>query len=384
MFRRAAREKNRAARVRRPALVRSTDPPVSGIRTAYALRRVDAIALSILDLSPVPSGKTPAEALRASVDLARHAEALGFTRYWLAEHHSAAGLACSSPEILATHIAAVTSRIRVGTGGIMLPNHSALKVAETFRALHALHPGRIDLGVGRAAGTDPKTALALREARELLGDARFDAQLDELLRLLGSDPDPTVPFNGIKATPTGVPAPEVFVLVSSVASARRAGERGLAMAYAHHFAPDDAEEAVRAYREAFRPSPLRAEPLALLAVAAICGEDEAHARGLATSGQLSFLRFGQGLRDLPLPSVAEALAYPYDADERALCEGMRTRGFVGAPSDVAPRLRALAERCGARELVVTSTIHDHDDRCASYARLAEAFGLRPALPATVT
>lgn len=331
--------------------------------------------LSVLDLSPVPSGATPAEALRASVELARHVEALGFTRYWLAEHHSAASLACSSPEILAAHIAAVTTRIRVGTGGIMLPNHSPLKVAETFRALHALHPGRIDLGLGRAAGTDPRTALALREARELLGEDRFEAQLDELLRLLGEDPDPTVPFNGIKAIPTGVPAPEVFQLVSSEASARRAGERGLAMAYAHHFAPDGAVGAVAAYRAAFRPSRIRPEPLALLAVAAVCGEDEAHARALATSGELAYLRFGQGLRDLPLPSVEEALAYPYDEDERALCASARARGVVGGPSVVAERLDALAREAGVEELVVTSSVHDPRERRASYARLATALGL---------
>lgn len=333
--------------------------------------------LSVLDLSPVSSGSTPAAALHASVDLARHAEALGFTRYWLAEHHSAASLACSSPEILATHIAARTTRIRVGTGGIMLPNHSPLKVAETFRALHALQPGRIDLGIGRAAGTDPKTALALRQSRELLGEERFEAQLDELLRLLSVDPDPSVPFNGIKATPTGVPAPDVFVLASSTKSAARAGERGLALAFAHHFAPEGAEEAVSAYRAAFRPSPFRSSPFAIVAVAVVCGEDDAHARMLATSSELSFLRFGQGLRDLPLPSVAEALAYPYDADEEQLRAQMRTRGFVGGPDSVATRLEALARACGVDELIVTGSIHDHADRGASLARLAHAFGIAP-------
>ena len=331
--------------------------------------------LSVLDLSPVPSGSTPAEALRATVDLARHVEALGFTRYWLAEHHSAAALACSSPELLTAHLAAVTTRIRVGTGGIMLPNHSPLKIAETFRTLHALHPGRIDLGIGRAAGTDPRTALALRESRELLGEERFEAQLDELLRLLGGDPDPSLPFNGVKATPTGVPAPEVFQLVSSAESAVRAGERGLAMAFAHHFAPDGAVAAVAAYRAAFRPSAFRAEPLALLAVAVVCGEDEAHARDLARSGELAQLRFGQGLRDLPLPSVEEALAYPYDDDERALCESARARGVVGAVTSVAERLDRLARAAGVSELVVTSSVHDPRERKASYARLASAFGL---------
>ncbi len=332
------------------------------------------LRLSVLDLSPVPSGKTPADAVRATVDLALRAEALGYTRYWLAEHHAAASLACSSPEILATHVAARTSRIRVGTGGIMLPNHSALKIAETFRTLHALHPSRIDLGIGRAAGTDAKTALALRESTELLGESRFDAQLDDLLRLLdpAAEPDPRAPFNGIKAIPTGVPAPAIFVLVSSAESAERAGRRGLGMAYAHHFAPDGAEAAVCAYRASFVPSAARAEPEALLAVAAICGEDDAHARRLARSAELSFLRFGQGLRDLPLPSVEEAEAYPYDVDERALVDAMRARAFVGGPDRVAAALAALAREAGTAELVVTTPIHDHCERLASYERLAAA------------
>lgn len=334
-----------------------------------ALRR-----LSVLDLSPVPSGKAPADAIHATIDLALHAEALGYTRYWLAEHHAAASLACSSPEILAAHVAARTSRIRVGTGGVMLPNHSALKVAETFRTLHALHPGRIDLGLGRAAGTDAKTALALRESRELLGDARFDAQLDELLRLLDpeAEPDARTPFNGIKAIPTGVAAPEVFVLVSSAESAERAGRRGLAMAYAHHFAPDGAEAAVRAYRSAFVPTGDRREAKAILAVAAICGVDDAHGRRLATSAGLSSLRFGQGLRDLPFPSIEEAEAYPYDGDELALLDSLRDRGFVGGPDRVASALTAIARTTGTDELLVTTMIHDHADRRASYERLATA------------
>lgn len=162
-----------------------------------------APALSVLDLSPVPSGTTAAGALQNKVDLARHADARGLARYWLAEHHNAGGLASSSPEVVIASVAAVTKRIRVGSGGIMLPNQSALKVAETFRALHALHPGRIDLGVGRAAGTDNKTALALRRSRELLGADRFPEQLGELVGLLTSDPDPFVRFGPLKAAPTG-------------------------------------------------------------------------------------------------------------------------------------------------------------------------------------
>jgi luciferase family oxidoreductase group 1 len=328
--------------------------------------------LSVLDLSPVPSGETPADALRNTIDLARHADELGMHRYWLAEHHNAASIASSTPAVMIAAVAAATKRIRVGSGGVMLPNHSSLAVAESFRVLHALHPGRIDLGIGRAPGTDNKTALALRRSRELLGAEGFPAQLDDLLRLLGDDPDPHVPFNALKAIPTGVPAPEIWLLGSGGDGARLAGQRGLGFAFAHHFAPADAASSIAVYRDAFAASRFRERPSVIVAASAICGEDDAHAERLASSGALSWLRFGQGLRDLPLPSVDEALAYPYDDDEKEIVRAGRGRAIIGGPERVRDRLRELAGELGADEIMITSHIHDHAERRRSYERIARA------------
>ncbi len=331
------------------------------------------VQLSVLDLSPVPSGSTPAQALHNTIDLARHADALGLTRYWMAEHHNAASIASSAPEVMIGAVASATTRIRVGSGGIMLPNHSPLKVAETFRALHALHPGRIDLGVGRAAGTDKSTALALRRSKDLLGADGFPAQVVELLALLGSDPDPRTPFGPLKAVPTGVPAPDVFVLGASVESATSTGERGLGFAYAHHFTPEGAAEALAAYRAAFKPSPFRRTPHAIVAVAVVCGETEAHAEELARSGDLAVLRFGQGLRDLPLPSVEEASEYVLDAEEETLRAMHRSRVVVGDAGKVVGVLRGMAE-WGADEVMVTMGVHDHGERKRGYERVAGGWG----------
>lgn len=328
-----------------------------------------APALSVLDLSPVPSGTTAAGALRNTLDLARHAEALGLARYWLAEHHNAAGLASSSPEVMIASVAAATTRLRVGSGGIMLPNHSALKVAETFRALHALHPGRIDLGVGRAAGTDNKTALALRRSRELLGADGFPEQLAELIRLLTSDPDPLVRFGPLKAVPAGVAPPDLYLLGASEESATAAATLGLGYAYAHHFDPSGAEVALLRYRAEFRPSAHRAAPHAIVAVAVSCGETDEHADELARSGDLSWVRFGQGLRDLPLPSVAEARAYEFDPEEETIRRGNRMRVTVGGPERVGTALRALAARTKADEIMVTANLHEHAERKRSYERI---------------
>jgi len=223
--------------------------------------------VSVLDLSPIASGSTAGDALRNSLDLARHAEALGLRRYWLAEHHNAGGLACPAPEILIGQVAAATRSIRVGSGGIMLPNHTSLKVAETFRVLHALFPGRIDLGLGRAPGTDPRTAAVLRRSREAVVVDEFPEQLSSLMGYLDDDGPPRTTFGGpIRAIPTNVPSPEMWLLGSSEAGgALMAAERGLGFAFAHHINPDDSVRALRRYRDAFVPSSRRREPWAILA-----------------------------------------------------------------------------------------------------------------------
>lgn len=331
------------------------------------------VPLGVLDLSPVPSGSDARAAIANTLDLARHVESLGFARYWLAEHHSAGGLACSSPEVMIAAVAGVTRAMRVGSGGVMLPNHSALRIAEAFRVLEALHPARIDLGVGRAPGTDKRTALALRRSEALVSTDGFGAQLDELCHYLRFDPDPAQAFAPTKASPVGVAPPELWLLGASVESAREAGRRGVAYAYAHHFAPGGAAEALAAYRAAFAPSPWRTGPRALVAAAVVCGADDDEADELASSGALFWLRAGRGVRDLPLPSVAEAKAYAYDDDERALLAQQRSAAIVGGPSRVRERLCRLVEDAGADELIVTTAVHAHVERRRSYERLAAIF-----------
>ncbi len=330
--------------------------------------------LSVLDLSPIPSRSTAGDALRNSIDLARHAEALGLRRYWLAEHHNAGGLACSAPEIMIGQIAAATRSIRVGSGGIMLPNHTPLTVAETFRVLHALFPGRIDLGLGRAPGTDPRTAAALRRSREAVLTDDFPERLDELASYLDDDDPPRAGVTGtIRAIPTNVDSPEVWLLGSSDAGgAAFAAERGLGFAFAHHINPADAAVAMRRYRDTFVPSPRRREPWAILALGVICGESDADAERLASSGKLSMVWFLQGIRDRPLPTVEEALAYRYDAVEEALLAGRGSHVVIGSAARVRDRVMALVEETRADEVMVLTHVHSHEARKRSYELLAKA------------
>ena len=332
----------------------------------------------MLDLSPIPSGSNAAQALRNTIDLARHAEAIGLHRYWLAEHHNAGSLASSSPEIMIGAVAAATSRIRVGSGGVMLPNHSPLKIAETFRVLVALHGDRIDLGVGRAAGTDPKTALALRQARELLGAEAFPEQLDELMTFLSREPDPGARFGPIKAVPLGVTPPPIFLLGSGLEGAGLAGRLGLGFAFAHHIAPDDYVGAMHAYREAFQPSRWSPAPYAILATSVLCAETDEEAADLLRCADLQFIRFGQGLRDLPMPSVDDARAYRFDSEEEVFRASSRERHVVGTPDVVAEVLSKMMERTKADELMATSNIHDHAARKRGYTLVARALGITPA------
>ncbi len=253
------------------------------------------IPLSVLDLSFVSSDSTPAQALHDTLALARHVDTLGYRRYWLAEHHALPNVASPAPEIMIGQIAAATTHLRVGSGGIMLPNHAPLMVAERFRVLEALFPGRIDLGIGRAPGTDGVTARALRrrEAPSGNGGDDFLDRLQELLFWDGGFPEGH-PFGEIQATPAGVALPPLFLLGSSDYSAQLAAQIGAGFAFAQHFSGIPAEGPMRAYREAFRPSRLGSEPHAILAVAAICAETDAEAERLASSTRLSTLRRERG------------------------------------------------------------------------------------------
>ena len=327
--------------------------------------------LSVLDLAPVPSGATSAQALKNSLDLARHVESLGYTRLWLAEHHNTELLACSSPEILIGQIAALTSSLRVGSGGVMLPNHAPLKVAENFRTLESLFPGRIDLGLGRAPGTDGRTAVALRGTREALRTDDFPSQLNELTQYLRDDS----PARSVRAMPSGAAMPDIWLLGSSDFGARLAAERGLGFAFAHHINQEYAEPALQLYRKHFQASQDNAEPRSMLAVSVVCGETDEHAARLAQSANLVYLRFQQGRFSEPLPSVEEAENYPYSEVEREFMEASSGRLFVGSPAKVRAELEALAQRCEVDEIMVTTLVHDHAARRRSYELLAQVFEL---------
>ncbi|BCS33680.1 N5,N10-methylene tetrahydromethanopterin reductase [Luteitalea sp. TBR-22] len=328
--------------------------------------------LSVLDLTPFPSGSTAGTALRESVTLAQHVEALGYHRFWLAEHHNTGALACPAPEILIGQVAAATRTLRVGSGGVMLPNYSPLKVAEWFRVLEALHPGRIDLGIGRAPGTDQRTSLALRRSPQALMAEDFPDRVQDLLAYLEDAPTADG-GRAVLAMPTGVPAPPVWMLGSSTFGARLAATLGLGFAFAYHIDPAPALAAFEIYRTAFRPTPRRESPEAILAVSAICGESRAHAEDLASSGDLLWVRFLGGDVHQRVPSVAEARAYAFTAGDRAIVGHVRSRLLLGTAADVAEQARGLARAFGASEVMVTTVVHDTAERRASYTRLMEAW-----------
>jgi luciferase family oxidoreductase group 1 len=315
-----------------------------------------ALPFSVLDLSPIGPGQDATAALRETIALAQHVESLGATRYWLAEHHNAGSLASSAPEILIGQIGAATKTLRVGSGGMMLPNHAPLKVAELFRVLGALFPGRVDLGLGRAAGTDPRTAAALRGARGPSADD-FPVQMKELLAFLDEHEPPRGPFGGgIRAIPSGVAPPEVWVLGSSEYGGAYAAANGLPFAFARHINPRDAEQVLRAYRRDFRPSARCAKPRSIVALSIVCAADDATARDLQASTAFGFLRFTQGLRDLPMPTIAEAKAHRWDDDELALLRSQEGRAIVGTAETVKRELAELVRATEADEVMALAHV----------------------------
>jgi len=334
------------------------------------------IPLSVLDLSPVATGSSGAAALRNSLDLARLADALGYTRYWVAEHHNLPSIASSAPDIMIGQIAAATARIRVGSGGVMLPNHAPLMVVERFKVLEALFPGRIDLGLGRAPGTDPVTSYALRRRQDGGGDDDFLQRFQELVLFESNAFPPDHPFRSVRAMPDDVALPPIWLLGSSGYSAQLAAMVGAGFSFAHHFAEHDAVAAMLSYREQFKPSAARATPYAILACAAVCADSDAEAERLASTIDLNFVRRRRG-EYLPLASPEEAAAYPYSPAERGLIARNRARLFVGSKSTVRERLSSMIEASKADEVMITTMIHDHAARRHSYELLAEAFALRP-------
>lgn len=331
--------------------------------------------LSVLDLAPVVTGSDAATALQHSVELVRLAEELGYHRYWVAEHHNMPGIASSSPPVLIGHLAASTRRIRVGSGGVMLPNHAPLVVAEQFGMLEALHPGRIDLGLGRAPGTDQATARALRREASPAAD-EFPRQLGELIGFFDGEFPDGHPYRSITAVPGVGYRPPIWLLGSSGYSAQLAGTLGMPFSFAHHFAGDNTLPALELYRESFRPSGepgALTEPYAMIGVSVCCAADLSSARRMASSQGLSFLQLRNG-RPGPLPSPDEAEAYPYSELERGFLAQRGQHTVLGDPASVAAQLASLAARTGAQELMITTQAYDHDARLRSYRMLTDALG----------
>ncbi|NJP50752.1 LLM class flavin-dependent oxidoreductase [Streptomyces sp. SBST2-5] len=344
------------------------------------------VPLSVLDLVTVGAGRTASDALRTSVALARLTEARGFHRYWVAEHHSMPGVASSSPAVILAHLAAHTDRIRLGSGGVMLPNHAPLVIAEQFGTLEAMAPGRIDLGLGRAPGTDGATAAALRRTDRLNeGADDFPEQLAELTRFLDDDFPDGHPYRRIHAVPGPVQGtapggvqsphrPPIWLLGSSGFSARLAGMLGLPFAFAHHFSARNTIPALDLYRESFRPSTVLDRPYALIGVAALAADEEKEARRQVLAAALNMVRLRTGRPGL-VPTPEEAEAYRFSPMEREFVDSWNANGVHGTPDEVRAGLDDLQKRTGADELMLTANAHSGQARLRSYELIADAYGL---------
>ena len=326
------------------------------------------VPLTVFDTSPIVAGSTARAALHHSVDLARHAEDLGFHRYWVAEHHGMPGVASCATAVLIGRIAAATARIRVGSGAVLLPNHAPLVLAEEFGTLEAFHPGRIDLGLGRASGGRRDVVEHVRGAAERAATG-YPEQIAGLLRHF----EPDAVHDRVRAVPATGNRPAVWLLGSSTASAELAGSFGLPYAFGMHLRPRNAPDALAAYRGAFRPSVHCPRPRVLVSVPVIAADDDARAHHLAGPARLKALRRSQGTPVL-LPSPDEAAAYPYSGDDRALLDERFAHHVIGSPDTVTDRLRAVLDETAADELAVQLPIFDHDDRrhaCALVAGVGE-------------
>jgi len=332
------------------------------------------LPLSVLDLVPVGVGTGAAASLRRTLDLARLAERLGYVRYWFAEHHGMPSVASSSPEVLIAHVAASTTRLNVGSGGVMLPNHAPLRVAEAFRTLAALHPGRIDLGIGRAPGSDASASRALRA----FDGEHFPRLLSELLAW-SEEPGPqdgSYPARSLRAVPDDAPLPPIWLLGSSGASARMAGAAGMGYSFASHFSAAPAAPAFAAYRQAFVASAQFPAPHAILGVAAVCAPTADEAEWLAGAMDLAWARLRSGIY-APLPTPEEAQAHRYTEVERQLVSNFRQLVIVGTPASVRAEIEGRAHDAQASEVMIVCNIHGHEARLRSYRLIAEAFGAVP-------
>ncbi|NQX65271.1 LLM class flavin-dependent oxidoreductase [Paenibacillus alba] len=333
------------------------------------------LKLGILDQSQIGEGRTAAQTLVETTELAQVADELGYTRYWVSEHHASQALAHSSPEVLIAHLAAKTKRIRLGSGGIMMPHYSAYKVAENFRLLEALHPGRIDVGLGRAPGGMPISTRALQEGKYTSVD-QYPQQVADLTGYLHDSLPGNHRFAGLHASPVIATAPDVWLLGSSYDSARIAADQGAAFGFAQFFGNADCEQALRIYREHFKPSILNDQAHSLAAVLVICADTEEEAQRLATSTDLFFLSLGRGALLPSFPSVETAMNYPYTESDLSLIRGRQHKRVVGTPEQVKAELLKLNEAYQADEIMVVSPIHDIQARVHSYRLLAKSFELQ--------
>jgi luciferase family oxidoreductase group 1 len=335
------------------------------------------VRLSVLDQSTVVTGRSPDTSIRESIRLAQHCEALGYHRYWCAEHHNSDSQAGTAPEILIAAIAATTHSIRVGSAGVMLPHYAALKVAEQFRVLDAIAPGRIDLGLGRAPGSDGRTAYALNPRADTAAE-QFPAAVRDLLAWLAGEPlMEGHPFREVRCQPAGPTMPETWILGSSDYGAQVAAYFGLPFCFAHFITDGNGvDQALAQYRQGYRPSAAHPEPLAGVCVWAMTAPTQEEAAWLFRSREAWRLGRDRGVFTA-LASPEEAAARSYSESEMARIERLRQRAFYGTPDVVAERLRTLAETHGVQEVAVLTTLHDPEARRRSYTLLAEAFGLAP-------
>ena len=335
------------------------------------------IPLSVLDVAPVVRGATPADAFRNSGEMVQVAERLGYKRFWVAEHHNMPSIASASPPVLLAHLGALTSTIRLGSGGVMLPNHAPMTVAEQFGILEGLYPGRIDLGIGRAPGTDPLTAQALRRSTQAVGADDFPEQLTQLLGFFEGEFPPGHPFAKITAVPARGQKPELWILGSSTYGAQAAALLGLRYSFAYHFAPAMVDDAVAVYRRTFRPSVDLEQSYLMMGASVICGENDEHAQWLAKPGKIAFLSMAQG-RSEPYVTPEEAADYRFTPYEQQVVDDWSRAHIIGGPETVRSQLDALLERTGAEELIIGNVVWPFEERVASFERLAGLYSLTPA------
>ena len=331
--------------------------------------------LSLLDFVDIPAGVPAHEAAGRTVRTAQAADRLGYSRFWISEHHSFVGLGSSSPEILIAHIAGATTGIRVGAAGIMLPNHSPLKVAEWFKTLEMLHPGRIDLGLGRAPGTDQLTAFALRRSRDALTADDFPQQAAELIAFLTDQWPDGHPFGAVRATPVVDTQPELLMLGSSGWGSSFAAANGMTTVFAHHMSPELAVAALRAYRENFVPSAIGSTPRVIISALALASEDPETAEDFKAGWALSMRRIRSG--DTTRPTTEEIRDFRRSGDYARLAPSLDGRVFAGPPNEVAKGLTALADEAGADEITLVSPTPDHAAKLRSLELLAGELGISP-------